>query len=135
MWQCSKCNRKFKSTNQSHTCNTMDVGELFVGKPDELVIIYQILSEFASTLIPNSIGSAKNTIVFTSEKAWLIVRPMKTQLDIKFYNNYIIDSERFHSIKPFGNKFAHHIRLSTTDEIDSNFFELLTLGHRFSLNT
>ena len=133
MWQCPNCNRHFKSSNQSHMCSNMDVGELFIGKPDELVVIYEVLCEFANSLNPNTIGPAKNAIVFTSEKAWLIVKPMKNQLDIKFYHGHIIDSERFHSIKEFGNKFAHHIRLSSLEEIDNEIFNLLTLGHNYSL--
>ncbi len=133
MWECPNCNRNFKSTNQSHTCSNIDIGELFVGKPDELVIIYQMLLDFTQELTPNSVGPAKNTVVFTSEKAWLIVKPMKKLLDIKFYYNEMIDSDRFHSIKQWGNKFAHHIRLSSADEIDNEFFELLALAHQFSL--
>ncbi|MDX1349192.1 MAG: DUF5655 domain-containing protein [Putridiphycobacter sp.] len=135
MWTCSKCNRRFKSTNQSHMCSTADMGEMFIGKPDEQVIIFEIILEFTNGLEPNSIGPAKNAIVFTSEKAWLIVRPMKTVLDIKFYHPEIIDSERFHSIKPWGNKFAHHIRLTSEKEIDNEFFELLTLAHQHSLKS
>jgi hypothetical protein len=33
----------------------------------------------------DSVGASKNAIIFTNRKVWLIIRPMKEKLDVKFY--------------------------------------------------
>jgi len=133
MWQCPDCSRIFKSIHQSHTCSSVAEGELFLGKPDELVLAYAAILEGIEHLEPCTIGTAKNTIVLTSNKAWLIIRPMKTQLDIKFYLPEELDSPFIHKITPWNNKFAHHIRVSYPEELAAEIFEMLERGHAFSL--
>jgi hypothetical protein len=48
MWRCEKCNRKFKSKNQWHSCTDIDMGELFLGKSDELVLAFDKLTSMVS---------------------------------------------------------------------------------------
>ena len=107
MWTCPRCNRNFKYTNMSHMCSTKDMGELFVDKPDELVLAFDAIIEGTSHWEPNTVGASINTIVFTSQKAWLIVKPMTKE---------------------------HHIRLKSVEEVDAEVFRLLKMGHEYSLN-
>ncbi len=117
----------------SHMCSTKDIGELFIGKPDELVLIFDALAEVTSDWEPNSYGASVNTIIFTSKKAWLIIKPISKQLDIKFYNDQRLESELLHKVTTFGKKYAHHIRLSSVEELSADVFYLLQLGHQYSL--
>lgn len=133
MWTCPNCNRNFKNTNQSHMCVDIDVGELFIGKPDDLVLAYDKLTSVLEKWEPNTVGASVNTVVFTSEKAWLIVRPMKKVLDVKFYSDEIIESDLIHRTSMMGKKYAHHIRISHEDDLTPEFYELLRVGHKFSL--
>ncbi|MFK8105443.1 MAG: DUF5655 domain-containing protein [Saprospiraceae bacterium] len=133
MWTCERCQRNFKSTNQSHTCTTIDIGELFLGKPDDLVLAFDDILMGVANWEPNSIGAARHSIVFTNHKAWLIVKPMKTELDVKFYYDAPIESDRFKRIKDYRNKYAHHIRIKHPNEINEEFFELLKLGYKYAL--
>lgn len=48
MWQCPKCKRKFQKNKQSHMCTQKDVGELFVGKSDEMVLAYDDILQVIS---------------------------------------------------------------------------------------
>lgn len=134
MWTCPKCSRNFKTTNQSHTCSNIEIGELFMNKPDGLVLAFDKLLTLTADLYPNTIGTAKNSVVFTSKKAWLIVKPMKTQLDIKFYYFEQLDSELIHKITPFGKKFGHHLRVQDESEITERVWELILRGYKYSLN-
>jgi hypothetical protein len=134
MWNCPNCNRVFKTTNQSHTCTDKDVGELFLDRPDELVLAYADLIDVISKWQPFSQGTAKHTIVVTSKKAWLIIRPMKKELDLKFYYGEPISSPRIKKISPFGKKFGHHIRIQQSEQLDAVVFDLLKKGFQFSLH-
>ena len=90
MWQCPRCERLFKTSNQSHSCVQQDMGLLFEGKSDQLVIAFDALMTAVLNWEPNHVGASKNAIVFTNKKAWLIVRPMTKELDVKFYYNETI---------------------------------------------
>ena len=119
--------------HQSHSCTQLDAGELFLDKSDELVQAYDALVQATKNWHPNSTGTAKHTIVFTSTKAWLIVKPMKKGLDVKFYYDSPIESNRFSKITSFYGKFVHHILLSSADEVDTEFIRLIRKGYDYTI--
>lgn len=133
MWTCQKCERVFKTTNQSHYCNETTLDALFENKPDDILLVFDRIMMEVVNWEPCSLGVAKKAIVFTSKKAWLIARPMSKVLDIKFYNDEPLDSQLFHKIDMWGKKYAHHIRLKNEEEVTEEVFELLKIGHLFSL--
>ncbi len=133
MWTCPKCERNFKTTNQSHTCSNVDMGELFLGKPDNLVLAFDALLMEVSKWTPCSAGTAKNSIVFASKKAWLIVKPMTKELDLKFYNDEPLDSYRLKKVSASFGKYAHHIRVKSEVELDQELYAILRIGFNHSL--
>jgi len=133
MWNCPACRRNFKVNNQSHYCETIDIGELFVGKPDELVVAFDDLLHLIASWKPNTFGASRHTVVFTSKKAWLIIKPMKKELDLKFYYVTQLDSPLFKTITDYSNKFAHHIRIAHPDQLSDEVMGLLRKGYEYSL--
>lgn len=133
MWTCPNCERNFKTTNQSHSCTDIDIGEFFIGKPDELVLAFDFILQSVAQWEPNSVGSATRSIVFTSKKAWLIIKPMKTELDVKFYYDSPIESGVLKKVTDFYGKFAHHIRIKSPEQIDGEVLRLLRMGYEYSL--
>ena len=91
MWNCPKCERNFKTRNQSHMCAIVSIDDLFAGKPDDLLMAFDALLVGVIDWNPCSVGATRKAIFFAKEKAWLIVKPMSKQLDIKFYSK-----EKFH---------------------------------------
>ncbi|QCK16560.1 DUF5655 domain-containing protein [Mangrovivirga cuniculi] len=75
-------------------CSTKGIGELFLGKSDEMVIAYDDLTNKISQWKPYSAGASTHSIVVTSKKAWLIIKPMKNELDLKFYYDEKLVSPR-----------------------------------------
>lgn len=114
-------------------CSTKDIGELFLDKPDELVLAFDRVMTTVMEWQPNDVGSSIHSIVFTNHKAWLIIKPMKKQLDVKFYDH----EEVFHDLivkrTSYGNKYAHHIRVSSQEEITRDLIELLRIGYDYAL--
>ena len=133
MWQCPRCKRQFQKNNQSHMCTLKDIGELFEGKSDEMVLAYDDIVQVISRWEPCSIGASVNTIIATSKKAWLIIRPMKKELDVKFYHDEEISSKKIKKQSLWGKKYAYHIRISRPEELDEEVFRLLKLGYEYSL--
>ncbi|MEL7145989.1 MAG: DUF5655 domain-containing protein [Bacteroidota bacterium] len=133
MWTCPKCERKFKSTNQYHICTTKDIGELFIGKPDHLVLAFDRIMTIVMAWEPNYMGPSTHTIIFTNKKAWLIVKPMKKELDVKFYCAHKIDSDFVKKHVPYANKIAHHIRIKEEYEVDAEVVDLLKQGYDYAM--
>ena len=133
MWTCPNCERNFKTTNQSHSCTNIDMGELFLDKPDELVLVFDDILMGVAAWEPSTVGTAKHAIVFTSKKAWLIIKPMKQELDVKFYNDTPLESRKLKKVSASMGKYAHHIRLRSPNQVDKEVFRLLRIGFEFSL--
>lgn len=112
----------------------VEVGELFIGKPDTLVLAYDDIVQKVADWQPNSIGASRHSIVMSSGKAWLIIKPMKTALDLKFYYREQLDSYRLKNVYTMGKKYAHHIRVHTPEELDAEVFRLLKKGFAYSLS-
>lgn len=133
MWTCEKCNRVFQKENQSHICVVRDAGELFVDKPDSLVMAWHVLTELLMEWQPNVYSPVTKSIVYTSKKAWLIVKPMKSKLELKFYYHSIIEHERIVRCRPQMKKIACFIHLQHENQVDEELLELLRMGFDYSL--
>ena len=132
MWTCPDCDRIFKTFNQSHMCTNTTIDEIFEGKPDVLLLAFDKLLIGVIDWEPCSVGTSTKSIVFTKEKAWLIVRPMSKELDIKFYFSEIIQHNLIFKTTLFGNKCAHHIRVKDDSQITTELLQLIRNGYDFA---
>lgn len=121
-WTCPNCEREFAKPEQRHYCARVSLDSLFAGRPPELILVFdKILAEVADW-DDVLVGTTPNCIVFTRRLTFLVIRPMKKELDIKFY------SKAPHPEKPvvksvaWGKKFANHIRVSQLDELRVGVF-------------
>lgn len=133
MWTCPNCDRNFKTANQSHSCTDIDIGELFLGKPDDLVIAFDEILQLTANWEPNSVGTATRSTVFTSKKAWLVIKPMKSELDVKFYNDQPLESDVLKKVTEYNGKYAHHIRIKMPHQVTDEVMRLLREGFKYSL--
>ncbi len=133
MWTCPRCERQFKTTNQSHSCVQTTIDDLFAKRPDHLLLAFDTLLTQLMDWEPISVGPSKNTVVFTNRKAFLIIRPMQKVLDIKFYYDEALSSERIHKITEYNGKYAHHIRIQDEIEIDEEILGLIRQGYQFAM--
>lgn len=124
-WTCPKCDREFPWKDYRHYCARIELDTLFTGRSPELVLVFdKILAEVADwegVLI----GVTPNCIVFTRRRAFLIIRPMKKELDIKFYSAVEHRDKPVTKSLAVGNKFENHIRISTLDQLRPGIFQYL----------
>ncbi|MEX1190193.1 MAG: DUF5655 domain-containing protein [Bacteroidia bacterium] len=114
-------------------CVVKDIGELFLEKPDHLVLAFDTLVSAVGEWQPQSYGASVNTIVFTNKRAWLIVRPMKQELDLKFYSKEILESDLIKKTQNYRDIIAYHIRIKEEDEVTSQLIGLLRKGFDYAL--
>lgn len=132
MWTCPDCDRNFKTSNQSHMCTNTTIDEIFEGKSDALLLAFDKLLVGVIDWEPCSVGTSTKSIVFTKEKAWLIVKPMSKALDIKFYFSKVIPHKLVFKTTHFGKKYAHHIRVNDESEITLELLQLIKKGYDFA---
>ena len=135
MWNCPKCERTFKVTNQSHMCVDKTIDDIFVNASDLLVLALDAIFNIVMQWEPITAGASVHTVVFTNKKAWLIIKPMAKCLDAKFYYHEPIDSDRFHKITEYKGKYAHHIRIADEIEVTEEIMDLLRLGWEWGMKT
>lgn len=122
-WTCPNCDREFPKAEQRHYCARVSLDSLFKDKPAELILVFdKILAEVADwdgVLI----GATPNCIVFTHKLTFLVIRPMKKELDIKFYTKTAHPEKPFHKSIAAGRKFQNHIRIALLDDLRPALFQ------------
>ncbi|MGZ3872397.1 MAG: DUF5655 domain-containing protein [Mucilaginibacter sp.] len=121
-WTCPKCERELPKPGQRHYCARVSLDSLFQGRPAELVLVFdKILAEVAywdGVLV----GTTPNCIVFTRRLTFLVIRPMKKELDLKFYSQVPYPEKLVIKSMGAAGKFENHIRLSVLDDLQPKLF-------------
>ena len=125
MWTCPKCERKIKSENQWHYCAKVNIDSLFEGKQDHLIPIFNTLLSTISDWPEISVSATKNCIVFVRKQTFLVVRPMKKELDLKFYLPYYSEEFPIYKSLEYSGKFETHIRISDVRDLDMSVFRMI----------
>jgi Domain of unknown function (DUF5655) len=124
-WICPKCERELKALNQIHYCAKVSIDSLFAGKDQELILVFdKILAEVAGwegVLV----STTPHCIVFVHRYTFLIIRPMKKVLDVKFYSEAMLHGSLI--IKSTGRegKFENHVIVKTSDDLTMQLFGYL----------
>lgn len=130
MWTCPKCERELKNPNQWHNCVKVSIDSLFEGKADELVFVFdKLLSEIIDW--KNVAASAtQNCIVFVHNQTFLIIRPMKKELDLKFYSATQQEEEPIIKSVSYSGKFENHIRVSKLEDLTETVYAYIKQSYQ-----
>ncbi len=121
-WTCPKCERELPKPEQRHYCERVSLDSLFAGRPPELVLVFdKILAEVADWA-DVLVGTTPNCIVFTRRLTFLVIRPMKKELDIKFYSTAAHPEKPIFKSEAWGKKFANHVRIARLDDLRPGLF-------------
>lgn len=121
-WTCPKCEREFPRPEQRHYCARISLDSLFAGRSPELVLVFDKLLAEVADWDGVLVGTTPNCIVFTHRLTFLVIRPMKKELDIKFYTKIAHPEKPFFKSTAWGKKFETHIRISQLDELKPVLF-------------
>ncbi|SEN03471.1 hypothetical protein SAMN05192574_102249 [Mucilaginibacter gossypiicola] len=121
-WTCPKCERELPWTDFRHYCKRVGLDTLFEGRSEELILVFdKILAEVAEW--PKVlISTTPNCIVFYLRTGFLVIRPMKKWLDLKFYSSTPHKEKLIVKSVAAGKKYENHIRLSNVDELKPGIF-------------
>jgi Domain of unknown function (DUF5655) len=128
-WKCPKCDRTLKNANQWHCCINQDIDNLFIGKPNELMFAFDKILSNVFDFENVEISATKNCVVFFKTQTFLVIKPMKKELNIKFYLAEPQNIFPIFKVALYGKQYEHHIRLSTIEEVNSQLFSFFKQSH------
>ena len=130
MWTCPKCERELKNPNQWHNCVRVGIDSLFEGKAAELVFVFdKLLSEIVEWENV-AVSATQNCIVFVHHQTFLVIRPMKTALDLKFYSATQQDEEPIFKSIFYSGKFENHIRVSKLEDLTQGIYNYIKKSYK-----
>ena len=124
-WICPKCERELKHKNAWHNCVKVDLNTLFEGKSEELTLVFDKLLIEIMDWKDVLVSTTQNCIVFLHNKTFLIIRPMKKELDLKFYSKEEIEDPLIKKQTFYSGKFENHIRVEALDQITPKILTLI----------
>ncbi len=128
-WKCPQCNRTLKNANQWHCCINQEIDNLFIGKPNELMFAFDKILLNVFDLKNVEISATKNCVVFFKTQTFLVVKPMKKELDVKFYLAEPQNIFPIFKVALYCKQYEHHIRLSTVEDVNPQLFSFIKQSH------
>ncbi len=129
-WTCPKCDRELLKENQWHNCVKVSIDSLFTGKDTDLVLIFdKILIEIADWE-DVLISTTQNCIIFVHRQTFLIIRPMKKSLDLKFYSNEIQQGDLITKSIYYSGKYENHVRIFSMYQVTPQLYNYFKASYR-----
>ena len=116
-WVCPKCERELKNETQTHYCAKVDLDTLFKGKSDELILTFDKLLLSVADWDDVAISTTPNCVVFVHRQTFLVIKPMKATLDVKFYSSSPPTGLTLHQSYIYSGRYANHFRISKLEEL------------------
>jgi hypothetical protein len=117
-WVCPKCERELKSETQTHYCTKVNLDSLFEGKSTELSLTFDKLLLLVADWDDVAISTTPNCVVlFVHRQTFLVIRPMKTVLDVKFYSASPTTGLIPYKSYIYSGRYANHLRISKLEDL------------------
>ena len=122
---CPKCERVIKNPNAWHYCYKQNIDVLFINKPEVLSYLFDKILEHIIDWENVAVSATKNCIVFVSSQTFLVVKPMKNSLNIKFYLPTQSDEFPIYKSGVYSGKFEHYISVSALEDINPKLINFI----------
>lgn len=126
LWTCPACGHRFVTRNMSHSCGRHTIDEHFAGKPQEVRALFEALVRAARRVGPVNVYAQKTRIVFQTRGRFVAVTPRRHYLSGHLWLKRRRSHPSIHRIESLLDRdFVHNFRLTTADELDEPFQDLL----------
>ena len=131
MWTCPKCNRTFRTTNQSHSCATIEIDSHFANKPAVIKEIYEKLLLRVNEIVKVNINVVKSAIFLKTSSTFIEIKPRKEYLLIAFYlDRELKEFPIAGTLQISKNRIVHEIHLQKPDDINRQVISLLKESYK-----
>ena len=120
LWTCPRCRRRFKNRNQAHSCGQFRVEQLLDGKPQEVVELYDRLSELIMRCGEVVVAPTKTRVLFKVRTVFATVAVTKNRLDLVFVLGRRLKNRRIKKAQEENPGIVHFLRIENADDLDDN---------------
>jgi hypothetical protein len=124
-WTCPKCERELTKPNQWHYCAKVSLDDLLKGQSEELVLVVDKLLAEITDWPDVAVSCSPNCIVFAHKQTFFVIRPMKGQLDIKFYSEKIPEETFIKKSTLHAGRYANNVRITSLSQLTPRVFTLV----------
>ena len=124
-WTCPRCEREIGFEGQWHNCVKVSLSSLFEGKAPELELVFDKLLAVVATWEDVKVSTTQHCIVFVHRQTFLIICPMKKQLDLKFYTAIPLESPQVLKSSFYSGRYENHIRVTQVEDLAAEIFVVL----------
>lgn len=128
-WTCPKRTRTISRPNAWHQCVNRPLEAVFKNKQPIVSVLFKLVNQPMKKRKGVQASATQNCIVYVAETTFLIVRPMKSALDLKFYLSQPTEEFPVYKVEAWGGRFVHGIRLFEESDVDSAVLKLLKQSH------
>ena len=122
-YTCPRCNRVLRKANAVHYCQKVEIDDLFIDKTDEIVLAFDKIYQQYLDREDVDISATKNCVVFLRNKTFLVIKPMKKWLEVKFFSDGVIEDDSLHKSFQHGKNYNCIVRFESEHEINQRYFE------------
>lgn len=119
---CPKCERELVSEHQSHYCAKVSLDDLFKGKSDELLLLFDKLLAEVADWPDVLVGTTPNCVTFVHRQTFFVIRPMQKHLDLKFYSAKPIEMPHLVKSIATAGRYQNNIRLNNVNDLRPQLF-------------
>ena len=131
---CPKCDRPLTKENSWHYCKKVSIDDLLQNKPASLVLAFDKLFAEVGNWPDVSASATKSCIVFITSKTFLVVKVMKSELDLKFVLPEENDEFPIYKRQAYGRKLEHYIRIQDESDVDRDVFRFIKQSYELLKN-
>ena len=124
-WTCPKCTRTISRPNAWHQCVNRPLESVFKNKQPIVYSLFKQLNQQIKKWKGVKASATQNCIVYVAETTFLIIRPMKSALDLKLYLSQPVEEFPVYKVDAWGGRFVHGIRLFDNGDLDDAVLKLL----------
>jgi len=120
LWTCPRCGRRFKNRNQAHSCGRFTVEQLLDGKPQEVVELYERLTEIIRRCGEVIVSPTKTRILFKVRTVFAAVAVTRNWLDLVFVLGRRLNNRRIKKAQEEYPGTVHSLRLERPADLDGD---------------
>lgn len=134
-WTCPKCKKRFKHSNQAHSCARVEIDEHFKNRAPHVRATFDKLMAELQKFGRVTINSVKNSIQVKAATTFLSIRPKKDYLAIEFLLSTEVDEfPVYKTFRVSKNRVAHSAVLERPREVNAQLMRWLRCSYKLVRN-
>lgn len=135
MWTCPDCKRKFRNTNQNHSCILISKDDLFAKRPAILKTLYAKIAASVKNLGDYREETVLPDVIFFKTKStFLAVKVKKDHLEIEFFSDHHEDDPSIAKwLQTSKNRFVHVVKIDSEEDITTQLTEWIKRSYHLVL--